>query len=76
MPSDGDAVGTEREPVDGNVVIELGDRLDGAAATMEGEADELAARRPHPDAHLYDVEEGLRRRSEQLNEWLEANYFR
>lgn len=45
---------------EGNIVIELGDRLDGAVATMSGEADELAARRPHPDAHLYDIEIGLR----------------
>lgn len=78
MPDDSaqSAVGTEREPVDGNVVVELGDRLQGAVATMAGEADELAARRPHPDAHLYDVEEGLRRRSEELNAFLEANYYR
>lgn len=61
-------------PEDGGVVSEFGDRLQGAAATMAGEADELAARRPHRDAHLYDVEEGLRFRSEQLDEWLDGNY--
>lgn len=59
-----------------NVVIELGDRLDGAATVMEGEADELAARRPHPDAHLYDVEEGLRGHAQDLNEFLQEEYYR
>lgn len=61
---------------EGNVVIELGDRLGGAVATMEGEADELAARRPHPDAHLYDIEEGLRFRAEELDEFLQEVYYR
>lgn len=61
---------------EGNVVIELGDRLGGAVATMEGEADELAARRPHPDAHLYDIEEGLRFRAEELDDFLEEVYYR
>lgn len=61
---------------EGNVVIELGDRLSGAVATMEGEADELAARRPHPDAHLYDVEESLRFRAEELDNWLQEEYYR
>lgn len=67
---------SEATVAQGNVVIELGDRLSGAVATMEGEADELAARRPHPDAHLYDVEEGLRFRAEQLDDWLQENYYR
>jgi len=61
---------------EGNVVIELGDRLAGAVATMEGEADELAARRPHLDAHLYDIEEGLRFRAEELDEFLQEAYYR
>lgn len=70
--------GTERseEVYDGNIVIELGDRLSGAVATMEGEAGELAARRPHPDSHLYDVEEGLRHRAGDLDEWLREAYYR
>lgn len=51
-------------------VTEYGDRLGGAVATMRGEADELAARRPHPDAHLYDIEEGLRFRAGELDAWL------
>lgn len=59
-----------------NVVIELGDRLDGAVATMDGEADELAARRPHRDAHLYDIEEGLRFRAEELEKFLQEVYYR
>lgn len=59
-----------------NIVLELGDRLDGAAKTMVGEADELAARRPHSDAHLYDVEEGLRQRGEDLSAFLKEHYYR
>ena len=59
-----------------NTVVELGDRLAGAVATMNGEADELAARRPHPDAHLYDVEEGLRFRAGELDEFLQEEYYR
>lgn len=55
---------------------EFGDRLADAAAVMDGEADELAARRPHPDAHLYDVEEGLRLHAAELDEWLQAAYYR
>jgi len=61
---------------DGCVVIELGDRLAGAVATMEDEVDELAVRRPHPDAHLYDIEEGLRFRAEELDKFLREEYYR
>jgi hypothetical protein len=43
---------------------------------MWGEANELAARRPHPDAHLYDIEEGLRRASENVEEILDEVYYR
>jgi hypothetical protein len=56
--------------------VELGDRLAGAVATMEGEAAELAARRPHPDAHLYHIEEGLRVRARDLDAFLEEAYYR
>jgi hypothetical protein len=55
---------------------EFGDRLAGAVKTMKGEADELAARRPHPDAHLYDIEEGLRHRADELESWLQGAYYR
>lgn len=61
---------------DGNVVIELGDRLAGAVATMDGDADELAARRPHPDGHLYDIEERLRFRAQELDAFLQEEYYR
>lgn len=37
-----------------------------AEAAMHGEAGELAARRPHRDAHLYDIEEGLRFQAREL----------
>ena len=57
-------------------VVEYGDRLAGAVATMSGEADEIAARRPHQDAHLYDIEEGLRFRADELESWLEEEYYR
>jgi hypothetical protein len=43
--------------------------LEGAIATLAGEADELAMRRPHPDQHLYDVESQLRWKADQLREW-------
>lgn len=56
--------------------VEFGDRLAGAVATMRGEAGEIAARRPHPDAHLYDIEEGLRFRADGLESWLEEEYYR
>lgn len=55
---------------------EYGDRLAGAVATMRGEADELAARRPHPDGHLYDVEAGLRFRAAELDQFLQGEYYR
>lgn len=61
---------------EGNVVIELGDRLAGAVSTMRGEAGEIATRRPHPDAHLYHVEEGLRFRAEEIDGWLQEAYHR
>lgn len=35
---------------------------------MRAEAGELAARRPHPDAHLYDIEEGLRFHARELRD--------
>lgn len=56
--------------------VAFGDRLAGAVATMAGEADELAARRPHPDAHLYDIEETLRLRAADIEGWLEEAYYR
>lgn len=52
-----------------NEVVEYDGRLEGAIATLSGEADELAYRRPHPDAHLYDVEEQLRWKADQLTDW-------
>ncbi|MFC7128460.1 hypothetical protein [Haloferax chudinovii] len=42
--------------------------LTDAENLMSGEADELAYRRPHPDEHLYDVEEGLRFSSNSIRE--------
>lgn len=56
-------------------ISEYGDRLHDAALTMDGEADELAMRRPHPDGQLYDIEEGLRFRSQEIQQWLEEEYF-
>ena len=44
-------------------------KLEGARCTLAGEADELAARRPHPDEHLYDVEEQLRWKAEDVKEF-------
>ena len=67
------ATDSEAEP---NIVLELGDRLDDAAKVMGGEADELAARRPHPDAHLYDIEEGLRHHAAEVDEFLQEHYYR
>lgn len=57
-------------------LLEFGERLAGAVSTMRGEADELSARRPHPDAHLYDVESGLRHRADELEAFLEEEYYR
>jgi len=57
-------------------VTEYGDRLAGAAAVMEGEADELAAHRPHADPHVYDIEDGLRGHADDLNVFLEEAYYR
>lgn len=42
--------------------------LNDAEKVMLGEADEIAARRPHPDAHLYDIEEGLRFHADHLED--------
>jgi hypothetical protein len=61
---------------DANIVLELGEHLADAVATLQGEAEELAARRPHPDAHLYDVEEGLRHRAVELSDWMDDHYYR
>ena len=54
-----------------HLINEMHGKLEGAIATLSGEADELGARRPHPDAHLYDVEEQLRWKAEQLREWVD-----
>lgn len=62
--------------VDQDRVAEFGDRLAGAVKILSGEADELAARRPHPDAHLYDVEAGLRVHAADLDQWLAEEYYR
>jgi len=51
---------------------EMRGRLQSTLSTMKGEAGELAARRPHPDAHLYDVEEQLRWKAETIQEWLDG----
>lgn len=57
-------------------VIEYGERLGGAVAVMTGEADELAAHRPHADSHLYDIEEGLRGHAADLRGFLEDEYYK
>lgn len=57
-------------------VVEYGDRLDGLVATMRGEADEIACRRPHRDAHLYDIEAGLRGRANDMEAFLQEEYYR
>lgn len=56
-------------------VREYGDRLAGTQAIIEGNADELGARRPHPDAHLYDVEESLRHHAKEIDEFLRGAYY-
>lgn len=61
--------------VDEEQLAEFGDRLAGAATTMSGEADELAARRPHLDGHLYDVEEVLRLRASDFDDWPQEAYL-
>ncbi len=58
-----------------HTLLETDGRLEGAIATLAGEADELAARRPHPDAHLYDVEEQLRWKANRLREWRDDRDF-
>lgn len=58
-----------------NEVVEYDGRLEGAIATLSGEADELGGRRPHPDPHLYDVEEGLRWKADQLRQWRDQREF-
>lgn len=58
-----------------NEVVEYDGRLEGAIASLGGEADELGARRPHPDEHLYHVEEGLRWKADQLREWRDGHEF-
>lgn len=57
-------------------VVEFGERLAGTHTIIAGNADELGAPRPHPDAHLYHVEEGLRRHAAQIREFLEEEYYR
>jgi len=57
-------------------VHQLGAGLEAAAACLAGEAGELATRRPHPDGHLYDVEEGLRLAAEGANDRLTEAYYR
>ena len=53
----------------------LGAGLMNAKATLEGEAAELAHRRPHSDAHLYDVEEGLRHAAGEAEDLLTRWYY-
>lgn len=56
-------------------VLHLGGGLENAESTLWGEAKELACRRPHPDAHLYDVEEGLRHAANEAGEVLKRWYY-
>jgi len=51
-----------------------GDRLAGAAKIMRGEADELAAR-DNVDDHMNDVIEGLRHHAEEIEEFLQEEYY-
>jgi len=60
---------------DGAEVLHLGEGLRNAKADLAGEAAELANRRPHPDAHLYDVEEGLRHAAKEAEEMLTEWYY-
>lgn len=53
----------------------LGGGLMNAKATLKGEADELAHRRPHPDAYFYDVEEGLRHAAKEAEKTLTRWYY-
>lgn len=72
---DPDTWGEEIAPEAG--LAEFGDRLAAAKAIMLGEADELAARRPHEDAHLYDIEAGLRHHAtEEIGPFLRGYYRR
>jgi len=52
-----------------------GDRLADAAKVMRGEADELAAR-DDVDDHLNDVIEGLWHHAEEIEEFLQEEYYR
>lgn len=52
-----------------------GDRMADAAKLMRGEADELAAR-DDVDDHLTDVIEGLRHHAEEIEDFLEEEYYR
>lgn len=52
-----------------------GDRLAAAAKIMRGEAVELAAR-DDVDDHLTDVIEGLRHHADEVEEFLEDEYYR
>lgn len=54
---------------------ELAGALEADVANMKGEAEELATRRPHRDAHLYDIEEQLRHRADRSEESLERWYY-
>lgn len=71
-PAVSDATGSDQRA---SAVDYLGGGLEDAAAILDGEADELAGRRPHPDAHLYDVEDGLRRAAERARETLRVWYY-
>jgi len=52
-----------------------GDRLADAAKIMRGEAGELEAR-DDVDEHLNDVIEGLRHHAEEIEEFLQEEYYR
>lgn len=54
---------------------QLGGVVEADVATMKGEADELATRRPHRDAHLYMIEEQLRYRAKESREAMETWYY-
>jgi hypothetical protein len=54
----------------------LGGALEDLYPILEGNADELGARRPHPDAHLYDIEESLRMNANYAQNIIREEYYR
>lgn len=56
-------------------ITEFGDRLDAAMKIMRGEAGELEAR-DDVDRHLQDVIEGLRHHADEIEEFLQEEYYR